>query len=321
MAPTFSYLCLSLLFLLLTPLSSSARTHYTKPCQSCDPANNSIQFLGHHAGYYRLPHTVDARMFYFFFESRKSSKSAPVVIWLTGGPGCSSELALFYENGPFHISNNLSLIWNDFGWDQESNLIFVDQPTGTGFSYSFSANDTHHNEESISNDLYDFLQLSLLGVDKGNKANEGIFINLKGFAIGNGLTNPAIQFDAYADFALYMKLINQSEYSNVTDLVPPCEQAIQACGNYRWVNLMQWSGQNNFTTAAADPFVVDGALGGIMKAYGSLTFLKAFNAGHMVPMDQPKAALEMLKRWTQGTLTVAGDQSNIPISDFGSLDF
>ncbi|KAL7173749.1 hypothetical protein ACSBR2_033078 [Camellia fascicularis] len=222
MAPTFSYLCLSLLFLLLTPLSSSARTHYTKPCQSCDPANNSIQFLGHHAGYYRLPHTVDARMFYFFYESRKNSKSAPA----------------------------------------ESNLIFVDQPTGTGFSYSFSANDTHHNEESISNDLYDFLQLSLLGVDKGNKANEGIFINLKGFAIGNGLTNPAIQFDAYADFALYMKLINQSEYSNVTDLVPPCEQAIQACGNYRWVNLMQWSGQNNFTTAAADPFVGDGALGG-----------------------------------------------------------
>ncbi|XP_028089202.1 serine carboxypeptidase-like [Camellia sinensis] len=84
---------------------------------------------------------------------------------------------------------------------------------------------------------------------------------------------------------------------------------------------MQWSGQNNFTTAAAVPFVVDGALGGIMKSYGSLTFLKAFNAGHMVPMDQPKAALEMLKRWTQGTLTVAGDQSNIPISDFGSLHF
>ena len=56
-------------------------------------------------------------MFYLFFESRKS-KSDPVVIWLTGGPGCSSELALFYENGPFKIANNLSLIWNDYGWDK-----------------------------------------------------------------------------------------------------------------------------------------------------------------------------------------------------------
>ena len=40
-----------------------------------------------------------------------------MVMWLTGGPGCGSELALFYENGPFHIANNLSLVWNNYGWD------------------------------------------------------------------------------------------------------------------------------------------------------------------------------------------------------------
>ena len=56
-------------------------------------------------------------MFYLFFESRKSKKD-PVVIWLMGGPGCSSELAVFYENGPFTIANNLSLLWNDYGWDK-----------------------------------------------------------------------------------------------------------------------------------------------------------------------------------------------------------
>lgn len=56
-------------------------------------------------------------MFYFFFESR-NRKNDPVVIWLTGGPGCSSELALFYENGPFHLAKNLSLVWNDYGWDK-----------------------------------------------------------------------------------------------------------------------------------------------------------------------------------------------------------
>jgi hypothetical protein len=57
-------------------------------------------------------------MFYFFFESRDNNKNAPVVIWLTGGPGCSSEIALFYENGPFTIANDLSLKWNDYGWDK-----------------------------------------------------------------------------------------------------------------------------------------------------------------------------------------------------------
>ena len=59
------------------------------------------------------------RMFYFFFESR-TKKEAPVVIWLTGGPGCSSELAMFYENGPFKIDKNMSLAWNEYGWDQVS---------------------------------------------------------------------------------------------------------------------------------------------------------------------------------------------------------
>lgn len=59
------------------------------------------------------------RMFYFFFESRNSQED-PVVIWLTGGPGCSSELALFYENGPFKIADNLTLVWNEYGWDKVS---------------------------------------------------------------------------------------------------------------------------------------------------------------------------------------------------------
>lgn len=142
-------------------------------------------------------------MFYFFFESRNSKKD-PVVIWLTGGPGCSSELAVFYENGPFKIADNMSLVWNDYGWDkvssihitclslcclstlhffiwsffscdqylwdltsclltlQISNLLYVDQPTGTGFSYTTDKRDIRHDEEGVSNDLYDFLQVLVL---------------------------------------------------------------------------------------------------------------------------------------------------------------
>jgi serine carboxypeptidase-like clade 4 len=47
-------------------------------------------------------------MFYFFFESR-GHKADPVVIWFSGGPGCSSELAFFYENGPLKIAKTLLL--------------------------------------------------------------------------------------------------------------------------------------------------------------------------------------------------------------------
>ena len=42
---------------------------------------------------------------------------------------------------------------------QASNILFVDQPTGTGFSYSSDASDIRNDEVGISNDLYDFLQV------------------------------------------------------------------------------------------------------------------------------------------------------------------
>ncbi|XP_024025947.1 serine carboxypeptidase-like 49 isoform X2 [Morus notabilis] len=224
----------------------------------------SVEDLGHHAGYYKIEHSYAAKMFYLFFESRGSKKD-PVVIWLTGGPGCSSELAVFYENGPFSIADNLSLVWNQYGWDQASNLLYVDQPTGTGFSYSSDKRDIRHNEYGVSNDLYDFLQAffaehpnlakndfyitgeSYAGhyipafaarVHRGNKAKEGIHINLKGFAIGNGLTDPAIQYKAYTDYALDMGIITKTDYERINKVVGPCEVAIKLCGTDGTVSCM-----------------------------------------------------------------------------------
>ncbi|CAI0397510.1 unnamed protein product [Linum tenue] len=232
-------------------------------------------------------------MFYFFFESRVNNTDAPVVIWLTGGPGCASELALFYENGPFKITEDMALQWNDYGWDQASNILYVDQPTGTGFSYTTDDSDIRHDETGVSNDLYNFLQ---------------------GFAIGNGLTDPAYQYRAYPDFALAMGdwmldfevgipallesgvkvLIYAGEYDLICNWL----------GNSNWVDGMKWSGQRNFQAAASVPFVVAGnsKSAGEVKRYGPLGFLKVYDAGHMVPMDQPKAALQMLEGWMQGKL-------------------
>ena len=49
-------------------------------------------------------------MFYWYFPSFSDPKNDPLVFWLSGGPGCSSSMALFTENGPFEIyKNNLTL--------------------------------------------------------------------------------------------------------------------------------------------------------------------------------------------------------------------
>ena len=56
-----------------------------------------------HSGYFNLT-TGDKHYFYWFFESRSNPSTDPVVMWMTGGPGCSSEVALFGENGPCKVS-------------------------------------------------------------------------------------------------------------------------------------------------------------------------------------------------------------------------
>ncbi|KZV47202.1 serine carboxypeptidase-like [Dorcoceras hygrometricum] len=71
-------------------------------------------------------------------------------------------------------------------------------------------------------------------------------------------------------------------------------------GNSKWLDAMEWSGQEKYIAASTVPFLVDGEEAGLQKGHGPLTFLRVHNAGHMVPMDHPKHSLEMIKRWMQG---------------------
>uniref|UniRef100_A0A2P2PY48 Uncharacterized protein n=1 Tax=Rhizophora mucronata TaxID=61149 RepID=A0A2P2PY48_RHIMU len=65
---------------------------------------------------------------------------------------------------------------------------------------------------------------------------------------------------------------------------------------------MEWSGQKQFLAAPTVPFDVGGADVGELKSHGPLSFLKVHRAGHLVPMDQPEAALQMIKILLRGTL-------------------
>ena len=70
-----------------------------------------------YSGYYKLT-TGDKNYFYWFFESRNAPATDPVVLWMTGGPGCSSEVALFGENGPCTVNaDGTATISNKFSWN------------------------------------------------------------------------------------------------------------------------------------------------------------------------------------------------------------
>lgn len=75
-------------------------------------------------------------MWFWFFEARNNASAAPLALWLNGGPGCSSMIGLFQEHGPCHFVNGSdepSL--NPHSWNTYANMLYVDQPIGTGFSF------------------------------------------------------------------------------------------------------------------------------------------------------------------------------------------
>ena len=74
---------------------------------------------------------------------------------------------------------------------------------------------------------------------------------------------------------------------------------------------MEWSGKAGFNAAMPTPFVVDGTTGGDVTEDGLLSFVKMSESGHMVPMDQPRNAVEMLRRFISAE-AIAGGEWNPP---------
>lgn len=96
-----------------------------------------------YAGYVNFPpnsmsgveHDYPVHTFFWYFKSQNNAEGSPLIIWMNGGPGASSMLGLFTENGPCHINGMLTPEPSPLSWNLDYNVLYVDQPVQTGFSY------------------------------------------------------------------------------------------------------------------------------------------------------------------------------------------
>ncbi|KAF1775287.1 Serine carboxypeptidase [Phytophthora cactorum] len=200
------------------------------------------------AGYIDLPNRVDSHYFYWYFESRNEPSTDPLLVWLPGGPGMGGTYGLLAENGPFSINADLSTKLNRFSWTTQANMVWVDIPVNSGFSYSTVAEDDEFTDERVAESVFLFLQgflkkhhelqgreLFLVGESYGGhfvpsvahyiwkKQGEHLFypaspdsipMNLRGIAIGNALTDPVETFAHFVDMAdnpYNVTLVNETQ--------------------------------------------------------------------------------------------------------------
>ncbi|CAN4121562.1 unnamed protein product [Withania somnifera] len=221
------------------------------------------------SGYLTVNSTSGSSIFYTYYEAQKPRTplyETPFLIWLQGGPGCSSMLGNFYELGPFRVSSSLRhnvghlvLEPNPGSWNRIFGVLFLDNPIGTGFSIASSQEEIPRSQHDVAKHLFIAMR-EFVGLDKlfenrpfyvtgesyaGKyvpafayftlRKNKGLpksrRLNLAGVAIGNGLTDPEVQVATHALNAYYSGLINEKQKTQLEELQ---EEAIRLTRNGNW---------------------------------------------------------------------------------------
>ena len=206
----------------------------------------------------------DIKKFHYMFNyAEEEPENKPLVLWLNGGPGCSSLDGWTNEHGPMKMDDDGNFQINNYTWIKEANMLYLESPGGVGFSYinSTSENDTKVDDNITASDnlnaLIDFFTkfpslkshdfyvsgesyagiyvptLAYKILEYNNQTEEANKIKLKGIIVGNGITDWDYD-NAFAriDFAFTHHLISYEDrlefikycYTNKTYNETKCDQ-------------------------------------------------------------------------------------------------
>ncbi|GJN25517.1 hypothetical protein PR202_gb13355 [Eleusine coracana subsp. coracana] len=188
---------------------------------SCDgPADRIRRLPGQpevsfeqYSGYIGVDDKSKRALFYYFVEAEADPATKPLVLWLNGGPGCSSlGVGAFSENGPFRPSGQV-LVKNEYSWNKEANVIYLETPAGVGYSYSADA--AYYQGVSDKMTGHYIPQLAEVMVEFNKK--DRIF-NLKGIALGNPVLEFTTDFNSRAEYFWSHGLISDATYRVFTSV-------------------------------------------------------------------------------------------------------
>ncbi|URD82952.1 serine carboxypeptidase-like [Musa troglodytarum] len=228
-------------------------------------------------GYVDVDEANGVQLFYYFIRSERKPADDPLMVWITGGPGCSAFSGLMYEIGPlqFDVAGYTfgllpSLIYNPISWTKVSSIIFLDSPVGTGFSYSSTEQgslitDTKSaihvctflkkwyvdhpsfikNPLYIGGDSYSGLLVPIIAqyISDGNEAGDGWHFNLKGYLVGNPSTDGEYDGNAIIPYVHGMGLISDELYEATKR---SCGGQYQSPGNAECASCLQAVSQGLF---------------------------------------------------------------------------
>ncbi|KAJ1385086.1 Serine carboxypeptidase, serine active site [Sesbania bispinosa] len=233
---------MNLVFFCFCFIQSSLLVSASSPSASRSTHTFPKEALPTKSGYLPVSPTSSSSIFYTFYEAQNSTSplsQTPLLIWLQGGPGCSSMIGNFFELGPWRVTNSLTLQPNPAAWNRIFGLLFLDNPIGTGFSIASTPEEIPTDQNTVAKHLFaaitSFLQLdpvfehrpiyitgeSYAGkyvpaigyyiLEKNAELKVSERVNLAGVAIGDGLTDPVTQVVTHAANAYYVGLINERQ--------------------------------------------------------------------------------------------------------------
>ncbi|GLT33513.1 hypothetical protein SLA2020_080950 [Shorea laevis] len=228
------------------------------------PGQPAVDFR-HYAGYVTVNEKNGRALFYWFYEARTRPDEKPLVLWLNGGPGCSSVgYGATQEIGPFLVDvDGNGIKFNNFSWNKEANMLFLESPIGVGFSYTNTSTDYDNLGDGFTaNDAYTFLhkwflkfpsyrtrtfyiagesyagkyvpELAELIIDNNN--DPSLYIDLKGILLGNPETSSAEDWKGIVDYGWSHAVISDETYRIISENCdfnssdtwsnPHCKQAV-----------------------------------------------------------------------------------------------